>query len=101
MRTLHPVTVEVGVRELRENLSHWLDRAAAGEDVVVTERGTPRVRLSAAAGYDELERMISEGRARAPRQTAQPADERPLPRLAGDGPTLADIVVAQRRGDSA
>ena len=44
------MAVEVGVRELRESLSEWLDRAAAGEDVIVTERGKPKVRLSAATG---------------------------------------------------
>ena len=51
MRTLQCVSVEVGVRELRENLSEWLDRAAAGEDVIVTEEGhaegSPRPRLAA------------------------------------------------------
>ena len=42
------MTVEVGVRELRENLAEWLDRAAAGEDILVTERGKPKVRLTQA-----------------------------------------------------
>jgi prevent-host-death family protein len=60
MRTLHHVPVEVGVRELRENLAEWLDRAAAGEVIVVTERGRPKARLSAA--HDVLDRLAEEGR---------------------------------------
>ena len=31
--------MEVGVRELRDNLSRYLDRVRGGEEVVVTERG--------------------------------------------------------------
>lgn len=36
---------EVGVRELRQNLSKYLDRVKAGEDLVVTERGQEVARL--------------------------------------------------------
>lgn len=35
----------VGVRELRQNLSRYLDRVKAGEDLVVTERGAVVARL--------------------------------------------------------
>jgi prevent-host-death family protein len=57
MCTLHDLVVEVGVRELRENLAEWLDRASAGEEILVTERGKPKARLSAAASVlDRLER---------------------------------------------
>jgi prevent-host-death family protein len=48
----------VGVRELRQNLSRYLDRVKAGADLVVTERGTVVARLvpagAAAGGYAEL-----------------------------------------------
>jgi prevent-host-death family protein len=57
------VRVEVGVRQLRENLAEWLDRAAAGDEIVVTERGTPKVVITAATGEAILERLIREGRA--------------------------------------
>ena len=52
--------VEVGVRQLRENLSEWLDRAAAGEEILVTERGKPKAVLTAAE--TAYERMVREGR---------------------------------------
>ena len=54
--------MEVGVRELRENLSEWLDRASAGEEIVVTERGKPKARLTAAETV--LDRLAREGRVR-------------------------------------
>ena len=56
------MTVHVGIRDLRENLAAWLDRAAAGEEIVVTERGRPEVRLTPAE--NPLERLAREGRLR-------------------------------------
>jgi prevent-host-death family protein len=46
----------VGVRELRQNLSRYLDRVKAGEDLVVTERGRPVARLvpAGSTAYAEL-----------------------------------------------
>jgi antitoxin (DNA-binding transcriptional repressor) of toxin-antitoxin stability system len=41
--------VTVGADELRVSLGSWLDRVAAGEEAVVTRRGKPMIRLSAAA----------------------------------------------------
>lgn len=38
----------VGVAELRQRLAHYLELAAAGEEIVVTERGRPIARLVAA-----------------------------------------------------
>ena len=64
--------VEVGVRELRENLSHWLDRAEAGEEIVITERGKPKARLGAAETV--LDRLAREGRI-----TRATGPRRPLP----------------------
>jgi hypothetical protein len=36
----------VGSNPFRDRLGHWLERVAGGEEVVVTFRGRPRVRLS-------------------------------------------------------
>jgi prevent-host-death family protein len=46
----------VGVRELRQNLSRYLDRVKAGEALVVTERGRQVARLIpfASDAYTEL-----------------------------------------------
>jgi prevent-host-death family protein len=35
--------MNIGVRDLKQNLSKYLDQAANGEMVVVTDRGVPKV----------------------------------------------------------
>ena len=57
---------EVGVRELRDNLSRYLDRVKAGTEVVVTEHGVPIAYLVPRARSSKLAEMIAAGRARAP-----------------------------------
>jgi prevent-host-death family protein len=37
--------MEVGIRQLRAALSRWVKRVRAGEEVVVTDRGTAVARL--------------------------------------------------------
>jgi prevent-host-death family protein len=66
------MTVEVGIRELRENLAAWLDRAEGGVEIVVTERGRPKARLSPAETV--LDRLAREGRL-----TRATGTRRPLP----------------------
>jgi prevent-host-death family protein len=46
----------VGVRELRQNLSKYLDRVKAGEELTVTERGraVARLVLATSDAYAEL-----------------------------------------------
>lgn len=36
-----PIETRVGIRELRHDFRAWLDRARAGERIVVTDRGEP------------------------------------------------------------
>jgi prevent-host-death family protein len=38
--------MDVGVRELKSKLSEYLARTAAGEEIVVTDRGRPIARLT-------------------------------------------------------
>ena len=54
----------VGVRELRQNLSVYLERVIAGERLAVTDRGRPvamLIPLPPAASV--VERLVAEGRA--------------------------------------
>ena len=39
------MAASVGIRELRQNLSRYLERVKAGEDLIVTERGEEVARL--------------------------------------------------------
>lgn len=53
--------MDVGIRELKARLSEYVDRAARGEIVRVTDRGVPRAVLMALPGTDNLERGLAEG----------------------------------------
>ncbi len=78
------MAVEVGVTELRENLAHWIDRAANGEDVIVTDRGKPRIRMS---GIDAvLQRLVEEGRLIPPKGPPVP-----VPRLNMEGSLMPHL----------
>jgi prevent-host-death family protein len=41
--------VSIGADSCRVSFGYWLDRVAAGEDLVVTRRGKPMVKLTAVA----------------------------------------------------
>jgi prevent-host-death family protein len=53
--------MEVGVRELRNNLSRYLERVRDGEEVVVTDRGRAIARVSPIGVERVLDRLIAEG----------------------------------------
>ena len=56
---------DVGVRELKQRLSEYLDRAERGELVRVTDRGRPKALLGPLPGRANVEAGISEGWIRA------------------------------------
>ena len=85
--------MEVGVRELRENLSEWLERAAKGEEIVVTERGRPKVRIAAAGGEHLLDRLVREGRAT---PSTRPRRRLPPP-LEVEGNPVTEALLTHRR----
>lgn len=84
----------VGVRELRQNLSVYLDRVKAGESFEVTEHGVPVARLGPkpTEPMSILDRMIAEGRA-----TPATFDRRDLPPPPHyPGRPLSEIVIERR-----
>lgn len=58
--------MNVGVRELKQHLSEYLDRAAGGELVQVTERGVPKVQIVPVPGVGAMVRGVDEGWLRPP-----------------------------------
>lgn len=52
---------EVGVRELKQHLSEYLDRAERGEVVRVTDRGRPKAILGPVPGRVRIEDGIRAG----------------------------------------
>lgn len=53
--------MDVGVRELKQRLSEYLDRAAKGESIRVTDRGRPKAILGPVPGRARIEQGIAEG----------------------------------------
>jgi prevent-host-death family protein len=53
--------MDVGVRELKQRLSEYLDRAERGEIIRVTDRGRPKALLGPLPGRLRLEEGISDG----------------------------------------
>jgi hypothetical protein len=46
--SLEPTVLTVGSNPFRDRLGYWMDIVAAGQEVIVTRRGRPRLRLTAA-----------------------------------------------------
>lgn len=95
-----PGPARVGVRELRQNLSVYLDRVKAGETLEVTEHGLPVATLGPRVPKPRsiLDQMIADGRATP--ATIRPRDiPPPSPNRHPDGPTLTEILLAMRDED--
>jgi len=88
-----PLKREVGVRELHDQLSRYVQHAAAGAEVVVTMRGRPVARLAPMSADDPLTDLRERGlvqepqREWLPRQSGRPRPSRPV----------SDLVAEQRR----
>lgn len=82
------------MRELKNNLSRYLEQVRAGGEVVVTDRGRPVARLvPMGRSTDRLADLIAAGVVRAPRSTVR---SRPAQRIDSAG-TVSDLVADQRR----
>ena len=52
---------QVGVRELKQHLSEYLERAERGEVIQVTDRGRPKAILGPLPGLGQLQEGIADG----------------------------------------
>jgi prevent-host-death family protein len=91
----HPT--RVGVRELRQNLSVYLDRVKNGETLEVTEHGQPIAQLGPrpTAPMSIIDQMIADGRitpATLDHRTIPP----PPPNQDPSGRTLTEILLEMR-----
>jgi prevent-host-death family protein len=84
--------MEVGVRELRNNLSRYLDRVRGGEEVVVTDRGHAIARILPLGTERVLDRLIADGVV-TPARRAKSRAGKPIK---SRGP-VSDLVTDQRR----
>jgi prevent-host-death family protein len=89
----HPHPSRVGVRQLRQNLSVYLDRVRAGERFEVTDRGHPvAVLIPLPKPSTALQRLIATGRAAAPE-----GDLLDLPMPGGRPSTKVSDALAEQR----
>lgn len=91
-KTLPTGATEVGIKELRADLSAWLDRVRDGAQIIVTSHGKPVARLNPYV-QTGLERLIAEGKVRLPTSPKTPADAKGVRVKAN----VSDLVSEQRR----
>jgi prevent-host-death family protein len=83
-------TARVGVRELRQNLSVYLDRVKLGESLAVTERGQVVAVLRPVSVAETIvERLVADGRVARP---DAPLAARRAPCRLADVPATASIL---------
>lgn len=83
----------IGVRELRQHASRYLERVAHGESLEVTDRGRPVARLVPVT-TDNWADMIANGKVTPAEDDADVADEQP-----GHYAVNASAVLAALRAD--
>ncbi len=84
--------MEVGIRELRDNLSRYLERVRDGEQLVVTDHGRAFARVIPMNEERVIDRLIAEGRV-----TPAKHKDRELPPPIKTRGTVSDLVSEQRR----
>jgi prevent-host-death family protein len=84
--------MDVGIKELRDNLSRHLASVQDGRTVTITDHGRPIARLVPIEQPTRLERLISEGRV-----TKAPESKRLAPDPLPAAHTVSDLVRDQRR----
>ena len=94
MKVATSTRIEVGVRDLKNNLSRYLNKVETGVEVVVTDRGRPIARLSGFDGaeQDRLASLIQSGLVRPPTSKA-----RQRPTLLKSAGPVSELVAEQRR----
>lgn len=55
---------KIGVRELRQNASKYLERVKAGESIQITQRGEPITQIIPLQRLTTFERLLAEGKVR-------------------------------------
>ncbi|MEU0504378.1 type II toxin-antitoxin system prevent-host-death family antitoxin [Nocardia sp. NPDC005998] len=84
--------MDVGIRELRDNLSRHLAEVRTGHTVTVTDHGRPIARIVPVERLTKLEQLRDEGRVHPARKRKRPAPEP----IHGTG-IVSDLIDEQRR----
>lgn len=83
--------MDVGVRELKQRLSEYLEKASRGQVIRVTDRGVPKAVLGPLPGRDHLDEGIADGWVSA-------GDDAPIARVEPAASTrrIADVLEDDR-----
>ncbi len=87
--------MNVAVTDLRAELSHWLDRARKGDEVIVTESGVPVARIIGVDSASTIEALTEAGVIARPASQDLPREsgyERPQPRR-----LVSELITEHRR----
>lgn len=85
---------EVGIRDLKNGLSKYIDRVQTGEEVIVTDRGRPVAKLSSLdVSDDRLADLVAAGMVRPPSSGTR---HRSRSRIKPKG-NVSSLVAEQRR----
>lgn len=94
---------QVGIRELKNRLTHYLDSVKKGDRVVVTDRGRPVAILHSldkgeahAAPEELLATLAAQGLLRLPSRKGAVRRRAPLPLREGE-PMVAETLLGDRR----
>lgn len=84
--------MDIGIRELRDQLSRHLSAVRQGHTLTVTDHGRPVARIVPADVPTTLEQLVAAGRV-TPAAERKPSRPRPVKTSA----TVSDLVSRQRR----
>ena len=91
---MNVATIEVGIRELKNNLSRFLDLVKQGDLMVVKVHGSQVAHLiSVDTGYDNMIELVASGIIQAPKSRVR---ELPKQRIQSKG-SVSELVITERR----
>lgn len=70
---MYSLGMDVPVTTLRAQLGDWVDRARAGEEIVVTDRGVPVARLVGLDAATTIEQLTADGLISKPARAQRPS----------------------------
>jgi prevent-host-death family protein len=85
--------MDVGIRELRDGLSRYLDRVREGGTITITDHGKPIARIVPVGRLTTYEQMKLDGRITPAQRPKGPAPE---PIELASGGTVSEFIAEQR-----
>jgi prevent-host-death family protein len=94
---MYASAVDVSISKLRSELATWIARAQAGEEVLITDRGTPVARLCPVESSSLIDRLVREGVLTLPAKTTRTRSKDIKQVRARSGPPVSDYIGENRR----